>query len=57
MTRTYWRRAHPVKLPERPAAFIAVHEELNDAYRYDRLMAELREQIEAEVERDLEERA
>lgn len=50
MTRTYWRKAHPVKLPERPAAFIAVHSELLDAYQIDRL----RERIEAELERDLE---
>lgn len=52
-TRTYWRRAHPVKLPERPAAFIAVHAELQDAYQIDRL----RERLEEEMERDLEERA
>jgi len=55
MTRIYWRRAHPVKLPERPAAFIAVHTELLAAKRLDLTLATLREQIETEVERDMQE--
>lgn len=55
MTRIIWRRSHPVKLPARPAAFVAVHTELFEAYRWDQIQAELRERISEEVERDLRE--
>lgn len=54
MTRTIWRRAHPVKLPERPAAFVAIHTELLEARRLDLTMAEVREQIEDELEREFQ---
>ncbi|TIM14500.1 MAG: hypothetical protein E5Y67_12540 [Mesorhizobium sp.] len=32
MTRITWRRAHPVRRPERPQAFVSVHAELGRAY-------------------------
>jgi hypothetical protein len=50
-----WVKSHPRRLPERPAAFIAVHTELLEAKRLDLTLATLREQIAAEVERDMQE--
>lgn len=46
--RAYWRRV-PERVDTPP------HLELFEAYRFDRQMAELRERISAEVERDMQE--
>jgi hypothetical protein len=55
MSRIIWRRAHPVKLPARSDAYIAVHTELLEARRWDKIQAELQERISEEFERDLAE--
>lgn len=55
MIRRTWVQAHARRIPERPAAFIAVHTELLEAKRLDLTLAALREQIADEVERDLQE--
>lgn len=49
-SRIIWRRAHPVRLPDR--TYTDPHLELYEAYRQDRLNAELSEQIAAELERE-----
>lgn len=53
--RTIWVPAHQRRPPARPEAYVTKHLELFEAYRFDRQMAELREQIAAEVERDMQE--
>lgn len=54
MTRITWRRAHPVRRPERPPPFVPVHLELGRAYllekeRRAREEHELAEELEREL--------
>jgi hypothetical protein len=51
----YWRRAHPVRLPDRPDAFVQIHLELGRAYRLDLCRHELERDIEQELRRAAEE--
>ncbi len=48
--RIIWIAAYARRIPERPAAFIAVHAELLDAYQIDRL----RERLEEEMDREFQ---
>ncbi|WP_155936681.1 hypothetical protein [Mesorhizobium ciceri] len=52
MTRQTWVRSHARKLPDRPAAFVAVHTELLEARRFDLTMAEVEKEIAAELDRE-----
>lgn len=56
--RTTWRRAHPVRRPERPPPFVPVHLELGRAYliEMERRASEEHELAE-ELERSLAEDA
>jgi len=50
-TRVIWRRAHPVKLPAKPAAYERIHAELRD-YRDERLREQLAYELDDELARD-----
>lgn len=51
--RTIWRRAHPVRLPERVDT--APHLELFEAYQRDRYHADFEKMLVEELERELQE--
>ncbi len=53
MTRTYWRRAHPVRIPNKVDTL--PHLELVQAFEMDQYMAWLAEQIAAEWDREFRE--
>ncbi|PAP94030.1 hypothetical protein CIT31_16825 [Mesorhizobium wenxiniae] len=56
MTRMTWRRAHPVRRPERPQAFVSVHAELGRAYLLEmERRAREEHELAAELERELAE--
>lgn len=51
--RIIWVSAYARRIPERPAAFIAVHADLLDAYQIDRLRERLEEEIDREFHVEL----
>ena len=57
MTRTIWRRAHPVRIPDRrmsEQSISAVHAEMMKAYENDKLNWEIGEQIAEALKLDLD---
>jgi len=48
--RFYWRRAHPVRLPDKVNT--KPHQELWEAYRTEKLNKEIEQLIAAELDRD-----
>ncbi|WP_156394431.1 hypothetical protein [Mesorhizobium sp. Root172] len=53
MTRFYWRRAHPVRIPDKVNT--PPHVEMFEAYQRDQINREAAEDLARELDRDLRE--